>query len=1447
MYLVRVVPSARKGMVIKMKKSSRFFSLFLACVFAIGCVSHTAVSVSAAETTTVLFEETFSSNSYASTTSYEGKTGAWTEEDKTNNGLAVNQDGGEGKIYPNQSSGGARVFRFDEEYQGAMLLKVTADILTGASTNSSASRLDVFSEGGRITVCRFVGGTIYANTMGNEAAYSTGATYQYEHRHTVTAIIDEANETFTLSVHDDDAGTDVLKDYSVPNYKHNKTNWAKMTSGFKGVYFYSTRTGGGRAESLYSIKVEQIHAPWSVTSDNITLTDALGAVQNDWSSVNKNLQSVTIDFGTAMDASTLTSNSVYIENSTTAAKVSYTGNYSDNVYTMTLNENLDASKVYKIVIATSVKTATGAGNDEQKSFSFTTAASSTSAVLFEETFSSNSYASTTSYEGKTGAWTEVEKTGNGLGVNQDGGEGKIYANQSSGGAKVFTFDEEYEAAMRIKVTADIKTGASTNSSASRLDIFSDDGRITVCRFIGGTIYANTMGSEAAYSTGATYQYEHRHTVTAIIDEAKETFTLSIHDDTADTDVLKDYIVPNYKHSKSNWEKMTSGFKGVYYYSTRTGGGAAESLYSIKVEELPTPWTVTSGNITFTDKSDIVQDDLGCVNVNLGTIAVDFGKAMDTSTLTANNVYIEKVSSGEKVSYTGNYNNNVYTLSEISSLEGLTEYRLVMTTAVKTAAGVGNEENMIVSFTTSDVNTSVVLFEETFSSNSYASTTEYAGKTGAWSDSDVSGNGLSVNQNDGEGKIYANQSSGGAKVFTFTEEYEGAMRLKVTADIKTGASTNSSASRIDVFSDSGRITVCQFIGGTIYANTMSATAAYSTGATYQYEHRHTVTAIIDEAKEIFTLSIHDDTAGTDVLTDYVVPNYKHNKTNWEKMTSGFKGIYYYSSRTGGGAAESLYSIKVEQLPVSWSVTQADVTLTDSNNNVQSLNNASLLTNKIAIDFGVNMYQSGLNSDSVYIEKHDDGTKVSYTSAYSDGVYTMTLTGLLEAGTQYDIVISNTVKTAGGIGNENSTVISFTTAGGSSVESDYGYDRNFTFDNLDGWTKAGRTDSSVSEGKLTVPTSSTGERIVKYNFDPIFEDKMNLEITYDIYPGENTSSRVQVDGNVGYIALANFKDGSIYANAYGADNPVGVAYEAGKLYKVRCQIDQNDTTLHIWIYDENNNMLVDDYKDAPFGGNNGRGANIVGLKNIQIVNNVEIGGGLAPIIDNLVVREILSAPKFLASSVSIGTLSGEMSNVFANVDPISNAITFNLGTAIDTATLTANSVQVLKNGTPIGTSLSYNNRIITVIINDALLANTTYTVSISGNIANKDGVELGNDAEIEFTTGAASTKATIGRVAIDDNEITELSQILTGDHVDVEIDYTNSTRTNQTLYLIVASYSNHELKHASYTATNIDASVTRSTVSITSGDILKGDDVDEVMVMLWDDFEKMHPISPYRRFK
>ena len=1426
-----------------MKTRSRILSFMLACVFAMSCLSFAVTSVSA-DSEAVLFEEGFESSDFASQTSNSGKAGAWTVT-----GTQPAYDATAKTIYVRNSSNawGQWDFNFTDEYEGTKTLKVESEILAGAADSSLT--LTVFSDTGWLPLCTIAGGNIYANATNategakSDGAYNTGiSSCVYPKVYKITGLIDEASETFLLSVYNQTDSVSVLDSQSFP-FKSAHDSYAKMTSGFKGMRVHAERAQGQKSFEVYNFSVKEILTPWTVAQSDITLTSASGDTQS-WDSVTTDLATAAIDFGVAMNELTLTTSNVYIENASTGTKVSYTGSYSNNIYTMTMGEELDSNSTYNIVITSAVATSAGAVNAENSVYSFSTIASiNDENVLFEESFESSDFASQTSNSGKAGAWTVT-----GTQPAYDATAKTIYVRNASNawGQWDFNFTDEYEGVKKLKVEADILGGAA--ESTLTITAFSDTGWLPLFTIAGGNVYANATNategakSDGAYNTGISCTSGNQYTITGTIDEANEIFVLSVYDKTNSVVLLENQSFP-FKSAHDSYAKMTSGFKGVRVRAERASGKKSFEVYNISVKELPIPWTVTESDITLANVAGDAQS-WDSVN-NLSTVSIDFGKAMDVLTLTANNVYIENAATGTRISYTGSYSENVYTMTLQGSADSDSTYNIVITSDVATADGATNAENCVYSFTTSSPESdATVLFEEDFSSSSYASNTSYGERTGAWS-------GATPNySNEDSGIIYPARNNSINLWFKFDNGYENVMSLEAVARVRAGDTASGNESRIDLFGaldPDNAVTLCMFKGGYIYANTIAEDETYKTGGTYVAGHIYTVTGKINQVSKTFSLSVYDETAQTSVVNNFSVP-YRHKKDSYAEM-SGLKGIRFYSVRGNVSDEYSLSALTISRLPVSWTVTESNITLSDINGIVQSLTDASILTNEIAINFGVAMNESSLNGENIYLEKDSDGSKIAYTGTYSEGVYTMTLSGSLVSDEQYNIVIGSAVKTADNAGNDSNTVISFTTAAGSAVDEDYSYDRSFTFDNLDGWTKTGIQDTAVSGGQLTAPTSSTGERIARYNYDPVYEKPINLEISYDIYPGANTSTRVQLGGDTGYIVLANFNAGTIFANTYSTENTTGVAYTAGELYKVRCFVDQINETLHIWVYDNNNTVIVDDYKDAPFGGNNGRGASIVGLQYLQITNNVAETGGEAVKLDNLVITEVLPAPTVSASSISIGVLGGEVFDNFASVDPIANTITLDFGTPLDTSTLTAGSIRVLQGATPLDTTLSYGNRLVTLIINDALLANTTYTISVAGTIENKSGVLIGDSFEIDFTTGAASKSAVIGKCFVDGSEVTDLAQILTGDSMVVEVDYKNSTRENQTLYLIVASFNGYYLKHAAYITRPVDASVTKSTIAITCPDVVKGDDVDKIKVMLWDGFDgaHMHPLSPCKTFR
>lgn len=70
--------------------------------------------------------------------------------------------------------------------------------------------------------------------------------------------------------------------------------------------------------------------------------------------------------------------------------------------------------------------------------------------------------------------------------------------------------------------------------------------------------------------------------------------------------------------------------------------------------------------------------------------------------------------------------------------------------------------------------------------------------------------------------------------------------------------------------------------------------------------------------------------------------------------------------------------------------------------------STSTNKIEIDFATTMDETSVNDDSVYLTKKGDSNKIEATGAFLNGKYVLTVTGEIEASTEYELHITTAVK-------------------------------------------------------------------------------------------------------------------------------------------------------------------------------------------------------------------------------------------------------------------------------------------------------------------------------------------------------------------------------------------------------------------------------------------------------
>ena len=119
----------------------------------------------------------------------------------------------------------------------------------------------------------------------------------------------------------------------------------------------------------------------AVNADRIVLKSG-SEVQEDWTAVSTATDSIEINFGTEMKASTLNPDTVYVTKKGDSEKLETEGAFSDNVYKLNLKKlPLEAEAQYELHIKGSVENRSGSALGEDYTMSFTTAKGSISARL----------------------------------------------------------------------------------------------------------------------------------------------------------------------------------------------------------------------------------------------------------------------------------------------------------------------------------------------------------------------------------------------------------------------------------------------------------------------------------------------------------------------------------------------------------------------------------------------------------------------------------------------------------------------------------------------------------------------------------------------------------------------------------------------------------------------------------------------------------------------------------------------------------------------------------------------------------------------------------------------------------------------------------------------------------------------------------------------------------
>ena len=116
-------------------------------------------------------------------------------------------------------------------------------------------------------------------------------------------------------------------------------------------------------------KIEAVKDEPVVDKAKISFVDGAGNIQENWKELAPATTNIKIDFGTNMYKEQLNDNYIYITDEP-GNKLSYSGSFADNVYTMTLDKLLIKGETYKLFVSGSIKNSVGvsSGKDYEVSF-----------------------------------------------------------------------------------------------------------------------------------------------------------------------------------------------------------------------------------------------------------------------------------------------------------------------------------------------------------------------------------------------------------------------------------------------------------------------------------------------------------------------------------------------------------------------------------------------------------------------------------------------------------------------------------------------------------------------------------------------------------------------------------------------------------------------------------------------------------------------------------------------------------------------------------------------------------------------------------------------------------------------------------------------------------------------------------------------------------------------
>ncbi len=601
---------------------------------------------------------------------------------------------------------------------------------------------------------------------------------------------------------------------------------------------------------------------------------------------------------------------------------------------------------------------------------------------------------------------------------------------------------------------------------------------------------------------------------------------------------------------------------------------------------------------------------------------------------------------------------------------------------------------------------------------------------------------------------------------------------------------------------------------------------------------------------------EDGSSTCVVTDTVTGQTftKSRNLMWCSSDNSHNGswtardIESIHVRSWSAEATNVSNVCLARYVEAATVTKDSITISDASGSVQEWDNVSVASNTVTINFGKEMNADTLNAQNVYIENTTDSKKVNHTAEYADGVYTMNLGEMLQAGAEYKIVISKDVETSEGGKNAADTTFTFTT-NAPVIESDKALNVELDFDDLtafDGNFMTNAESALVPDedgGMMLEQGLTTGDdNLVTWYKLPQSISTGKYELSYSFKPGKGIQTNVMAataSGNMNHFFATMSGSGSLYYGSH--SDPSALLAEGLELdtwYDVKVEFDLDAGTSSAVITDKKGNEWTKSRELRWCTTASGTKIPEMSRIGIQVWSKTES----ASYIDNIVFKQVVADPTVTAKSIVLSTVDGEVAENFTSVSPLTNKVSIDFGTMMDVETLTSESVKLTNKATGEVQEYTptYADGVYTLNLPGILEANTTYTLTVSKDVANAVSVALGDDVVIDFTTTDGVTKATLKTVTVGNTEITALNQIQSGDNMAINFDYANSTNEDKTLYVIVAYYYDGELVDVDYITEAVSKDITCGTYKV-NHTVGETELIDSIKIMSWDGFDTMKPLS------